>query len=546
MKQLILVLLLFTLAPQVLAQTGEITLGTEQAEYSFLIGEEGRIPFDIESTYQNTIVGTLEYDLTSSEEDAGFSFTQTNSQSQTFPVQPGPSKNAITLTSPDPAEYEISLSLHYRDQGKEFAAELPPVKVHFVRDHSEFTRNSESLTSTTAEVSGQGSQSSASQAARQMEDQMNAIRSEQQQMMQQFFSPGTSSSSGQNQPQNIQQALQNGQMNAPAGSLQQQLAQESEEKRAEHQRAAEALSSDPLVEEMARQLQDDGFNQTGGSMQPSGTNSGAFSASFTAEDGRTAEMTGTYRNGTVSSLTTTSNQSLPRPAGLLNDAQYQEERSDLERLSFNQTAETISMSPNETVVRQEFKDPDGNNATITATIVNGTLTDLTVERDRPVWSYWIIGVLLLVLLILICLALLYRYLRIRATPDQAEGPVPVEEPAPDYSSEVTDLLARAEKALGDGDLKTAYVLTGQALRLYVAITAGTGSAGTNDETIALLKRQASRSRSTRDFQDLLARCELVEFARYEGSSDEGRDFIRKVRAFTGETTPGENPESGER
>jgi len=66
----------------------EITMSSAQPEYYFQVGSDAQVPFTIESSFPNTLVGTLQYSLTRHQNDGGFSLSQTSTQSQSVQADP--------------------------------------------------------------------------------------------------------------------------------------------------------------------------------------------------------------------------------------------------------------------------------------------------------------------------------------------------------------------------------------------------------------------------------------------------------------------------
>lgn len=82
------------------------------------------------------------------------------------------------------------------------------------------------------------------------------------------------------------------------------------------------------------------------------------------------------------------------------------------------------------------------------------------------------------------------------------------------------MLEKARRLFDKGEHKDAYMLAGQALRLYLGYKNSLTRETTNDELIAYLKKRRKPFRKAKECLDL---CSLVEFARYEANR---RDFER--------------------
>lgn len=545
MRQLFAVLLLLTLVIYpVLA--GDVTLKTGQSEYSFTTGEEARVPFTVESSFPNTNVGTLEYTLTRKEEQSGLSFSQSSTQSQSFPISPGSSQNAITLSSADPTEYEVSLALHFRDSGKDLVSTLPPFIVRFTPNQtagntgqtSSGSPNSQGLTSTTSETKP-GNQGQSQDPFAEMDQQMNSIRQQNQQILQQALSSqGRSMGSGSSsQPQNAQQALQNNQMNAQSSALQKQLADETARNKQEQQELSQQLTQDPLMNQAVKDLNAAGYQQKDGSVSAQDQGKGSVSASFEDKNGKSVSLAGDIRNGSVEKVTARSRDELPVPQTLSREPRYQEAKKSLAQGGYNQTGGTQSMTLNETRIEEQYQTPDGKNATLTSVIRNGTIEEISVRKPEESPIGWYIGIILLILLTGLCSWAAYKYYQRGKDSSESDIIIVPVEPL-DILAETEDLLSGAEKASREGRIKDAYIIVGQALRFFISHTYGKGTADTNEEIISIAKR--SRLKDV-EYALILERCMLVEYARGEGTEDEVTGFITDIRRIIATNRPEEYP-----
>jgi hypothetical protein len=296
MKYILPFLLLTALTLGQSVSAGDVTIKTSQSEYVFLVGEDARIPFTLESSFARTNVGTLEYTLTRKQSEAGFSFSQSSTQSQSFPISPGKSQNTISLSSQEPVEYEVILSLHFRDDGTDFSANLPPLKVFFVEDaksQNQSDKQGESPLSSTTSKKSQNQQKQLPDPFEEMEQQMNEMRQQNQQMVQQVLSQGmTGSPSYQSDPQNAAQSLQNNQMNAQTSALQQQLAQEVAEKQKIQEELSDNIQDDPLLLKMIRTLSQAGYEQNQLQVSADDMESGNLSGAFENQDGHEVKIQG--------------------------------------------------------------------------------------------------------------------------------------------------------------------------------------------------------------------------------------------------------------
>jgi len=308
MKLLLIVLfmaLFFT--PAVLA--ADVVLKTSHDEYTFYAGEEARIPFIVESTFPRTNVGDLIYTLTRKESQGGLSFTQSNTQSQSFPISPGSSQNAITLASEQPAEYEVSLSLHFRDDGKDYSADLPPLLVHFIEKTTDKTQSGSSstspLTSSIREIQPDNPGPVQDPFA-EMEEQMNEIRQQNQQFMEQALSSQGMQQASQTsrEPRSADQTLQNNQMNAQSSALQKQLKTEVDKNKEKSAQLLEKLQQDPLFIQTREIINKNGYTLSNIDYFPSNEDYGTLSAIFENDNGEKIFVKGNAEGDMLSEVKT--------------------------------------------------------------------------------------------------------------------------------------------------------------------------------------------------------------------------------------------------
>ncbi len=523
--------LILLLSCPVLAEN--VILKTDRDHYTFRTGEEARIPFIVESSFPGTNVGELIYMLTRTGSQGGFTFTQSSSQSQSFPISPGRSQNAITLGSEEPADFEVTLSLQYRDDGTDISADLPPFRVHFISGEPEESNQSSGnnpLSSTSREVRS-ASSAPVQNPFTDMEERMNAIQQQNQQLIQQAFSsPGMPSGAGGNRPHSPdpRQALQNNQMTTPSSTLQKQLAEETDRRAEEERDFKEQISRDPLLNQVNADLNKAGYQQREASVQRDGEEEGTLTAGFADEDGNQVHLQADIRNGTTAEVTTRSDTAVPLPTALSSSEEYQNRTRELEDAGFTRSQGTRIDTPSETRVEEVFHNEQGRNATVTSLIRNGTVTAVTVQREEETPLAWYSGLALLLILACLCAWAGYRYHKIwrRITDDTPESGG---ESAVDFREETELLLARAGQSCSEGRIKDAYAQAGQALRYYLSHQLGCGEARTSEEIITLAEKKGV---DTREIESILESCILVEFARNEGDHASVRAIISKIRMIT--------------
>ncbi len=505
----------------------DISMSSDQPEYYFQVGTDARVPFTITSSFQNTVAGTLQYSLTRHQNDGGFSISQTSTQSQSFPVAPGTSHHALTLTSETETDYDLSLMLLYADKGKDYAVVLPQLSVHFVSDPKNHPVQQNTVRSTTSEATKTPASSQIDPLA-EMEKQMKEMEEEQQNLMQNFLPQSMSGmSSGSLSPsQNPSQALQNNQMSASSSALQQQMMEESRQNDENKRKLADKLEKDSLIREQASELRSAGYNQTSGRITMTGPDSGEISATFQNAAGDEISVTGKAKNGTMASLNAKKSGEIPVSPLLQSNTTWNTIQEQLKNNSYIPQSGTVSRTSHETKIEQQYQSPDGRNATLSARIVNGTVQEVLFKEDNEFPLLWFIGILLLILLIVLCASVAYWYLSTRSKKN-AGNAHEVPKQIQDVGEIVSKMLECAEQSYCSGAKKDGYSMLAQALRTHISHTYRKGDALTSDEIIA--DAASFHHPKEKDVVGVLEGCSLVEYAKEEPQDEQFFNFLSKVK-----------------
>ncbi len=503
----------------------EIAMSSEQSEYFYQVGTDAQVPFSIESSFPNTLIGTLQYSLTRHQDDGGFSISQTSTQSQSFPVAPGTSHHGLTLTSETETDYDLSLLLLYEDKGKDYAVVLPPLSVHFVSDPKKHNPQQKTVHSTTSEATKTPSSSSQMDPFSQMEQEMQQMREQQQQLMQNVMSQSMSGTSRPSSAsQNPSQALQNNQMSSSSSALQQQMMEESQQNEENKRKLADSLEQDPLIRQQASDLRKAGYNQTSGRIVPTGPDKGEVAVSFENDEGEKISVTGKAENSQVSSLTAEKSGEIPVPPALSSNSTWNEFKEQLRNSSMVPSSGSVTRTPDETTIEQQYNSPDGRNATLSARMVNGTVEEVTLHQDEEFPLFWFVGIFLVILLVVLCAGVAFWYLSTRPEEKPCEECVI---PSRDYHEIVDELLEQAERAYHAGEKKEGYGLLGQAVRTYISHTYGKGDALTSEEIISDSPGLALPEKES--ITEILKWCSLVEYAKEDPQDDQFFRFFSKAR-----------------
>ena len=503
----------------------DISLSTDQAEYYFLTGEERNIPFTIDSQFSGTMEGTLQYSLLRNQDQGGYSLSQTSTQSQSFPVTPGRSVHALTLGSDVNASYQVDLTLYYPDKGKDYAVVLPPISVYFVDNQKEIKEEKNTLRSSTSEVPQNQMSPGIQNQMSSIDQQIQQMEQEQNQMLQQMMA---SENMGTNSPSNPSsqdpnQVLQNNQMSSSSSALKQQLAQETEDNKKTEEDLKVSLEQDPLLTEQVKELQKAGYNQTYGKIIPSGSGKGEVSTGFKDTSGNQVSVQGNIENNSVKSLSAKSSGEIPVPSSMDSNETWNTLKKSLSLEGMVPGEGTITRTPGNIRINQTYSSTDGKNATIMATIVNGSVSEIKVVKDDSYPVFWFFGILMTIMLVVLCLGVAVWYYSVRikrkgSDPGDSVITIPV-----DFRQNVLDMIENARIRYNDGDKKEGYVLLGQATRIYLSCRYGTGAGLTTEE---VLSHSFMTNINIKDqIAEGLKLCSMVEYAKEEPDDEFFHKFL---------------------
>lgn len=187
------------------------------------------------------------------------------------------------------------------------------------------------------------------------------------------------------------------------------MMQESQQTEDNKRKLADSLEKDPIVQKQASDLRNAGYNQTSGKIVPTGPDRGEVSVQFENEDGEKIAVTGKAENSKISSLTAEKSGEIPVPPELASNSTWNERKEQARNNSMVPSSGSVTRTPNETMVSQEYVHPDGRNATLTAWIVNNTVQKIEPKQDEAFPLFWFIGIFLVIILVVLCAGVAWWY-----------------------------------------------------------------------------------------------------------------------------------------
>jgi hypothetical protein len=479
---LIIVLLIPT------AYAADIVLSVNQSDYYFLTGDEAVVPLVINNTYSKSVNGQLSYTITQQINQQGFQYTSSNTQSTSFSVDKGTGTIDLGFgTSDTPMTVNVGLTFSYTEK-EHREVTLQDIKLHFVSQSSEKKNEQNSMQSSSQTV-----------------DEKNKQQD-----------PSTESNQQPSQP-NPQELLQNSQISQDSSALKQQIQQQAQQQQQLNEEFLRQLSLNEEFMAMNQELQQQGYNVSSASVNPTTNNSGTFEINYEKEEGDQAVLEGEMQNGEMKELQKQTSQDQSNLLELLGqDKRFKEYEAQLTDEGYMQQNIEFSQEGNTTNIQLQYLNEDNSTAVITTQITNNTVDTVELHKQDDSMVPWWFWVLLLMLITGTCY-LIYKKYNMKK-PDNTDEAKPVlKEQAFDYTSAAKKMIEKAVECFENEDYKEAYGKAGQALRLFISYENKLNKEVTNDEIIDYLKEHGMKYEH---IEECFEMCSLVEFAKYKASRED--------------------------
>ena len=490
MKKLLLWLLIVILS-SFCVFAKDITMAINQTEYFFLVGEQSNIPVDINNSYGKDITGLLSYTVTQEIQQAGFQYTSSNTQSQSFVAKNG--EHIVNIgfgTSNQPLTLSIDLEFSYNEDEQRVVA-LDDITIHFVQDPNQ-KQNQQNQQQSSSQSKEEQEQNQLQEQVQQMQEQMN-----------QLFQ----------QPQNTEQKLQSNQLNQDSSALKQQMQKQMEEQQKMQEEFKKAIEQNEKFQQQHQQMIEQGFQQTGANLDPINNTSGDFEVNY-EKSGEQVTMRGSMENGNLTKLTKTTSMNDKNIMDMLQqNPEFQKYNQQLQNQNFTQQIPEIQRDGNTTQVRVPYMNEDNETAAIKATIENNEITKVELEYKRK--SFWW-------LFLLIPMVILGYLLYKKKFSKQIITEIKHKEKPIDYKKEALNMLNIAKQLFNKKKFKDAYGKASEAIRFYYSHKLNIKTELTNYELIKQLKKSKIRYAKT---QTALNLCGLVEFAKYKPNEKDFHQII---------------------
>jgi hypothetical protein len=502
-------ILAFLLLPCVLAK--EITFTLDQKEYYFKVGEDSVIPLQISNTYNTAIDGQFSYSYSQEVNNGGMHFSSSNTQSKSFSVAKGESNVSIGFGSSDsPMDLKVDMSFQY-DKGGQKQVSLDSILIHFVSDDSQKNNQPQQVKSSTQKTESQNSG--------QGQNQEDNFFSKAQQMIKQMQGGG-------NEPSTQSGKLQNNQLGQDSNALKKQMQKDMQEQDQMRKELQNALSQNKDLAEKNQEMQQQGYQLESGNVNPESNNTGSFQLNYKNDQtGESASVSGKMENGTLKSIVTDSPQERQKALDeLAKNKQYSNYKSQIEKNGFKQQGNEFSFEENKTTVTSNFLDSNNQTAQIQAEIINGSVSNVVLQKDEKEKDYRMYSFILVFLVVLSLLAyFIYKKYFKKIKKEIVKEIAPLFVPHFDYKKEAQKLIIESQKKYHEEEFKEAYSLASRAVRLFLSYENGLKKELTNDEMIQFYKKNKKETKKLKEFLDL---CCLVEFAKYKANDEDFCEIIR--------------------
>lgn len=505
MKKFFLMLFLFAIPFQfVYAQ--DLIFSIEQSEYYFLVGEDAILPINIENSYGKQISGILQYTITQQINQGNTKFSTSNTNANSFVIPEGSQMISLNLgTSNTPSTLVLNLSFNYEGGNREVS--LGPITIHFVSDDSQKNNKSNPMQSSSQESKPSQQLDPFSQQRQQMQQRLDDLFRNKQSLL-----------------QDPQQRLQNNQLAQNSDALKQQIQNQLQQQEQIQREFEKQLSSNLEFMNQHNQLLQNGYNVTGGNLNPISNRTGSFEIKYQNQEGKWATLKGQMNNGTLSELEKqTQEQQELLLEKLEQNSQFQEYNKKLTEEGFSQDSMEFQNNKNQTNITIQFKNQEGDKASITAVFENEEIQTITLNDNTSKYpDLLLIAFLIAILITIIILYFIYKKFSKKQINVSDHKPTVLHTQPFDYISESKKLIAKSQNYYANKEYKDAFAAAGQAIRLFLRYEIGLKKELTNDE---LVQHIQNSNFPVDEIKECLGISNLVEFAKSPAREDDYKKII---------------------
>ncbi len=470
----------------------DLVFTTNQTEYYYQAGQESGFVIYVDNSYGANIDGQFTYTVSMSAQVNGIVMQNQQTQSKPLSIEEKAQPIVFSLgAQQNVGDYVFKdAQFSYKDpDGIEKVAILPDITIHIVDQPPEEQQQQQSQSETKTKQQMDEEQKQAQEEAQKQREEQIKEQMRQQEQAKQFDS-----------------RMQNNQISQDTQALKDQMQQEMQDR----QDLKEQIEQDKEFLDKAKDLLDQGYNNTDVQIDPDGNNSGDFNYEFTDPEGNKAELEGKVEDGMVMDLSVKETKSLESLLKKIQEnPEYQSYELELASVSFTQGQPTLSNLDNGSRVTIPYLDQENKTAQIIVDFKDEVIEDVKLERPRSYW--WLLSIP--VILGLLALVLL------RKKPEEVFEVI--EEKPLDHRKVSLEMLEAARSLFSNGEKKEAYAKVSEALRFYFTHQIGDKKELTNNELISLLR---SKKKRFVEVQKILNECAMVEFARFDAE-----DFERVMK-----------------
>ncbi len=324
---------------------------------------------------------------------------------------------------------------------------------------------------------------------------------------------------------NMNSGVQNNQMNQNMNEVRREMKEMEKRMRSKEKRFRENIAKSGKFLKEHKNLLSKGYNLTEMETFPKSSDSGSFRAKYRSSDGREAEISGVMENGTISEISSISDE---KKKAMLNELyenpEFLRAENMIRRMGYNKTDALFEQEKNKTRITVKYRKGE-KEAKIEAIYENGAIKDVKAkipqseeEKKRYQNMFWILA--LIILLSLLAYALHKRYGGRKRENKAVPKAVEKSKRPYDFRKEALGMLRKAEEMYSSGRKKDAYEMVSRAVRLYLARKSGLEGDATAKELIRHLRKSGKEWKKPKECLDI---CSMVEFAK---ANPEKRSFRR--------------------
>ncbi len=501
----ILFLLSISLVQASLLTSKDLTFTVNQTDFYFKTGTDAIIPIKIQNTLGKTVYGLLTDTYTQNLNQAGMSFSSTNSQSITLNI---PKDNSIKQldfgTSKNPAVLSIDLKYIYTD-GDQKIIHLKNIKIHFVNNNNQ-QQNTNAGQTAKSEKYSSSKNSNSQDPFSQMQNKLNQAMNNNQ------------------QPNQQSNSLENNQMSQDSSALKKEMTNQIKQQEQMQKLFQKQLTKNSEFQKQHQQLLQQGYNLSDAEFNPESNNTGDFKISYKKPTGEEASIDGRLENGTLKRMQKDTPETRQEAmTALEKNKDFQKFQKQLSQKGYFKNKTNIFQEKNQTTIKLTYQNKKNETATIEANLINKTVKGVELNSNmKTKHDFWPWLIIILILLFLAIAYWIKNKKQVKKEVEEETKSSSEEIEIFDYKKESIKLLNRSKRLFKQQKPKEAFEVANQSVRLYLSYKYGLEKELTNEELLSQLDLD---KKTFFELKECFEICSLVEFAKYSPNKTDFKNVI---------------------